>query len=308
MNVTDKHKGLTFVIAGTTLWGMSGVGAQYLFSHQAVEPGWLVGVRLAIAGILLVIWGAFSNFRALISIWRDRSDWLLLIAFALFGMIPSQFSYFMAVKYGNAPTATILQFLGPVFIIVYLALRHWRLPRRIDVISMLIALLGTYLLVTKGQFDSLQLAPAAVFWGVMAGVGQALYTLIPIRLLKKYDPKIITGWAMLIGSLVFMPHIVTTPIPRLDVLEWSAVLFVATFGTMFAYLLYLTSLNYIRPTTTGMLSSFEPLTATFLSIIILHTAFGLPEMLGGAMILATAFLQAFAVRRPRQAIKKASHQ
>ncbi|MCH5461914.1 DMT family transporter [Secundilactobacillus sp. HBUAS58055] len=306
--MTDKHKGLTFVIVGTTLWGMSGVAAQYLFSHQAVEPGWLVGVRLAIAGIMLVIWGALSNFNELISIWRNWADWLLLIVFALFGMIPSQFSYFMAVKYGNAPTATILQFLGPIFIIAYLALRYWRLPRRIDVISMLIALLGTYLLVTKGRFDSLQLAPAAVFWGVMAGVGQALYTLIPIRLLKKYDAKIVTGWAMLIGSLVFMPHIITTPIPKLTILDWSAVLFVATFGTMFAYLFYLTSLNYILPATTGMLSSFEPLTATFLSIIVLHTAFGLPEMAGGAMILATAFLQAFAVRNPGRIIKKASHQ
>nr|WP_252904420.1 EamA family transporter [Secundilactobacillus silagei] len=69
-------------------------------------------------------------------------------------MIPSQFSYFMAIKHGNAPTATILQFLGPIFIIIYVAIRHWRMPRRIDVISMLIALLGTYLLVTKGSFDS----------------------------------------------------------------------------------------------------------------------------------------------------------
>lgn len=308
MNVTDKHKGLAFVITGTALWGMSGVGAQYLFSHQAVEPGWLVGVRLAIAGILLVIWGAVSNFKELISIWQNRHDAILLVIFAICGMIPSQFSYFMAVKYGNAPTATILQFLGPIFIIVYLALRHWRLPRRIDVISMLIALLGTYLLVTKGRLDSLELAPAAVFWGVMAGVGQALYTLIPIRLLKKYDAKIVTGWAMLIGGLVFMPHLITTPIPRLSVLEWSAVLFVATFGTMFTYLFYLTSLNYILPATTGMLSSFEPLTATFLSIIVLHTAFGLPEMLGGALILATAFLQGLAVNKPTRIIKKASHQ
>ncbi|MFC6253778.1 DMT family transporter [Secundilactobacillus hailunensis] len=305
--MTDKHKGLTFAIVGTTLWGMSGVTAQYLFARQPIEPAWLVGIRLAIAGILLVIWGAFSNFHELISIWRDRHDWLLLIIFALCGMIPSQFSYFMAIKHGNAPTATILQFLGPIFIIIYVAIRHWRMPRRIDVISMLIALLGTYLLVTKGSFDSLQLAPAAVFWGVMAGVSQALYTLIPISLLKKYDAKIVTGWAMLIGSLVFMPHILTSPMPKLNVAGWLGVLFVATFGTMFAYLLYLKSLNFILPATTGMLSSFEPLTATFLSIVVLHTAFGLPEMLGGAMILATAFLQAWAVSRPKKAnIKKAS--
>lgn len=305
--MTDKHKGLFFAITGTTLWGISGVVAQYLFSRQPIEPGWLVGMRLAVSGVLLVIWGAVSNFHELISIWRDRHDWLLLIVFALFGMITSQFSYFMAIKYGNAPTATILQFLGPVFIIVFLALRYWRLPRQIDVISMLIALFGTYLLVTKGSFDSLRLAPTAVFWGLGAAISQALYTLIPIQLLKKYDAKIVTGWAMLLGSLVFLPHMILTPMPHLNVSGWVGVIFVATVGTMFAYLLYLKSLNYILPATTGMLSSFEPLTATFLSIVVLHTAFGLPEMLGGAMILATAFLQALAVSIPKESIKKASH-
>ncbi|KRK97521.1 drug metabolite transporter (DMT) superfamily permease [Secundilactobacillus odoratitofui DSM 19909 = JCM 15043] len=302
--MTDKRKGLTCAIVGTTFWGMSGVTAQYLFSKQPVEPGWLVGVRLAIAGLLLVIWSSVTNTKEVLAIWHHWQDWTLLIAFALFGMIPSQYSYFMAVKHGNAPTATILQFLGPLFIILYLAIRHWRLPRRIDAISMVIALFGTYLLVTKGQFDRLQLAPAAVFWGVMAGVGQALYTLIPIRLLQKYDAKVVTGWAMLIGSLVFMPHIVMTPLPNLNLMSWGGVLFVATFGTMFAYLLYLQSLNYILPATTGMLSSFEPFTATVLSILILHTAFGLPEMLGGAMILATAFLQAIAVSGPKPVPQK----
>nr|WP_281349185.1 DMT family transporter [Secundilactobacillus folii] len=169
---------------------------------------------------------------------------------------------------------------------------------------MAVALFGTYLLVTKGQFDSLQLAPAAVFWGVSAGVGQALYTLIPIRLLRQYDAKVVTGWAMIIGSLVFLPHNLSQPLPALNAVGWAGVLFVATFGTMFAYLLYLQSLDYILPATTGMLSSFEPLTATVLSIIVLHTAFGVPEMIGGAMILATAFLQAMAVRGPHPTTQK----
>lgn len=300
--MTSKSTGLTCAIVGTTFWGMSGVTAQYLFADQPIEPGWLVGVRLAIAGLLLIIWSSVTDRQQVLAIWRHWRDWALLIVFAFCGMVPSQYSYFMAVKHGNAPTATILQFLGPLFIIIYLALRHWKLPRRIDVISMIIALFGTYLLVTKGHLNSLQLAPAAVFWGVMAGVGQALYTLIPIRLLKVHDAKVVTGWAMLIGSLAFIPHIVATPVPQLPVLGWIGVLFVATFGTMFAYLLYLQSLNYIMPATAGVLSSFEPLTATVLSVVVLHTAFGLPEMAGGIMILATAFLQALAVRRPKRVV------
>lgn len=293
--MTTKTKGLICAIVGTTFWGMSGCAAQFLFSRQPVEPGWLVGVRLLISGVLLLGWSAITTPKQVMTVWHHKRDGLLLIAFALFGMVPSQFSYFMAVKYGNAPTATILQFLGPLFIIIYLAIANWQLPRRIDAISMVIALFGTYLLVTKGQFTSLQLAPPAIFWGVMAGVGQALYTLIPIHLLKTFDAKIVTGWAMLIGSVAFLPHLLTTPLPNLPAIGWAGVFFVATVGTMFAYLLYLQSLKYLKPSTTGMLSSFEPFTATVLSVVLLHTAFGLPEAFGGVMILATAFLQALAV-------------
>lgn len=293
--MTTKTKGLICAIVGTTFWGMSGCAAQFLFSDLAVKPAWLVSVRLLISGVLLLVWSTVTTPKQVMPVWHKKRDAALLVGFALFGMVPSQFSYFMAVKYGNAPTATILQFLGPLFIIIYLAIANWQLPRRIDAISMAVALFGTYLLVTKGQFTSLQLAPPAIFWGVMAGVGQALYTLIPIRLLKTYDAKVVTGWAMLIGSIAFLPHLLTTPMPKLPLIGWAGVLFVATVGTMFAYLLYLQSLQYLKPSTTGMLSSFEPFTATILSVVLLHTAFGLPETLGGIMILATAFLQAFAV-------------
>lgn len=55
-------------------------------------------------------------------------------------MMPSQLTYFLAVSYGNAATATVLQFLGPLFIIIYLALASRQWPRRVDVVSIVVAL------------------------------------------------------------------------------------------------------------------------------------------------------------------------
>ena len=61
---------------------------------------------------------------------------------------------------------------------------------------------------------------------------------------------------------------------------------------MFAYLLVLGSLNYISPVATGMLSAFEPLTATTLAVTRLHIAFGPAEWLGGILIILNTLLQA----------------
>ncbi|MGO5154841.1 EamA family transporter [Ligilactobacillus ruminis] len=69
----------------------------------------------------------------------------------------------MAIRYGNVSTATILQFLGPVFIIVCLAIQYRKLPRRIDVISLMIAVLGTILIVKNGKIGKLALSAAFCF-------------------------------------------------------------------------------------------------------------------------------------------------
>lgn len=289
---SNKFKGISLAVGGSILWGISGTVAQYLFNNFVITPVWIVGVRLLFAGLLLVTISTLQNGKAAWQIWRNKTDRRQLIAFAVFGMLASQLSYFMAIQAGNAATATILQFTGPLYIIIYLAISQHQLPRRIDAISIVVALTGTFLLVTKGHLNSLSLAPLAVIWGLLSGVSQASYTLIPRSLLQKYDAKLIVGWGMLVGSIPFLP-IVTTQVPHSFAgPELVAIGYIIIFGTIFSYLFYLQSLNYIAPATTGMLSSIEPLTATTLAILLLGVKMSGIELIGAVLILATVFLQA----------------
>lgn len=52
---------------------------------------------------------------------------------------------------------------------------------------------------------------------------------------------------------------------------------------------YLTSLRFIQPSVTSMLSSFEPLTAIVLSFIFLQTVLGKWQIIGARAILARFF-------------------
>ena len=228
----QKLKGVIFAVVGAIFWGASGIFTQMLFTDAGVQPLWLVGIRLFFAGLLLVIWSSLKDLRQLGTIWKNRHDAMLLILFAFLGMVPSQLTYFLAISAGNAATATILQFLGPVFILLYVAFATRQMPRRIDFVSITLALIGTYLLVTRGRLTSLSLAPAAVFWGIMAGVSQALYTLLPRTLLAKYDARAVTGWSMLLGSLPFLPQYVLRRNPVLTLPNLGAIAFVVIFGTM----------------------------------------------------------------------------
>lgn len=290
--MTNKQKGFFYAIFGPVLWGFSGSIAQYLFTEESIPTQWIVGIRLLIAGLLLVIWCYFIDSRELFAILKKPRYIVQLLAFGLLGMLPAQYTYFMAIKYGNAPTATVLQFLGPLFIILYISLRKLQMPRRIDIISIFLAILGTFLLVTHGHINQLMLSPAAVAWGVGAGISQASYTLLPRELLQRFDARIVTGWSMLLGGIVFAPFADLTHVPHLTGIAWLCILFIIIGGTMFSYLFYLQSLNYLTPATTGMLSAFEPLTATILAITVLNTKVSTAEIAGALLILGITFLQA----------------
>ncbi|WP_268913342.1 EamA family transporter [Lentilactobacillus sp. SPB1-3] len=296
---TNNHsaKGIFYVVLGAILWGVSGTIAQYVFTTYHASPVWVVGVRLFFAGSFLIIWSLITDGAKVLQIFKNRHDTIILILFGLLGMMPSQLCYFSAVNYSNAPTATVLQNLGPLFIIIYVAIISSKLPRRIDTISIVIALLGTFMLATNGHFDQLALTPRGLFWGVMAGVATAVYTLMPRHLLRKYDARFVIGWAMLIGGLPFLYNTFTNtgglPLTP-DLLFWVAIIVVV--GTVFTYYFYLSSLKYISATTTGMLGAFEPLTATILAVTVLGTPLTSVELIGGALILLTTFIQALGTK------------
>ena len=186
-----------------------------------------------------------------------------------------------------------------MFIIIYLALRSRSLPQRVDVISIIIAFAGILLLVTHGQWGALAISPAGVFWGVGSGLGAALYTLLPAKLLRQFSAQLVTGGGMLFAALVLSPLLFLQGPGKLSGLELLGIAYVTVFGTLLAYLLYLQSMHYLRPTTVGMLGVFEPLSATIFAISFMGEHFGVAEVLGGLLVLSTTFLQMLPVAKKR---------
>lgn len=229
-----QTKGVLLAAGGASLWGGSGAAAQYLFSTTNISTTWLVAVRLITAGILLTAISIARTPQQVRAITHQRRNLGYLLAFAVLGMMNSQLSYFLAVKYSNAPTATVIQYLQPVIIIVWLAFVQRQWPRRIDCISIVIALIGTFYLVTGGRLDTLTLTPAALFWGLWCAVAAALYTLLPQPLLKKYDALAVCGLAMLVSGILLIPSLLTIPWPHLSIADWWLVIYIIVGGTMFS--------------------------------------------------------------------------
>ncbi|MCL5458922.1 DMT family transporter [Loigolactobacillus coryniformis] len=286
-----RQRGIILAIAGPLLWGFSGIAAQYLFTVDQVSPQWLVGIRMLGAGVLLLGFGYLTQPHPMLTLWHQPRAIGALLIFSFIGMLPAQLTYFMAIKYSNAATATILQFLSPVLIILYFALRQWRRPRGIDLLSMALALLGTFLLVTHGQLTRLSISPTGLVWGLLTALSTAIYTIFPRKLLREFSAVPVVGWSMLLGGCGFLPFALRQP-AHLNLPGLATVAFVVVFGTLFAYLFILQSLRFIAPTVTSLLGAFEPLTSTILTVLIFQVQFGWPEAVGTLLILATTGLQA----------------
>lgn len=292
-----QTKGILLAAGGASLWGGSGAAAQYLFSTSNITTSWLVAIRLLTAGILLTIWSIYKKPQQIHNIITNRFNIVILLMFSILGMMNSQLTYFLAVKYSNAPTATVIQYLQPVIIIIWLALAQHKWPRRIDNISITIALIGTFFLVTGGHINTLTLTPLALFWGIWCAFAAAFYTMLPRQLLQKFDALTVCGLAMLVSGIILIPILLTGPFPALTGWQWLLVIYIVIGGTMFSYTMFLQSIRYISPAATGILSAFEPLIATLLAVTLLGTRLTIVAVIGSLLILLTTFLQAIPVDR-----------
>lgn len=295
--MTKQTKGILLAAGGASLWGGSGAAAQYLFSNTNISTSWLVAVRLLVAGIMLTGWSLWRQPRQVHAIITSRYNLVTLLVFALAGMMNSQLTYFLAVKYSNAPTATVIQYLQPVIIIIWLALAQRKWPQRIDGISIVIALIGTFYLVTGGHLNTLTLTPIALFWGIWCAFAAAFYTMLPRPLLQQFDALTVCGLAMLISGIVLIPCLITNPLPQLSAWQWLLIIYIVVGGTMFSYTMFLQSIRYISPAVTGILSAFEPLVATLLAVTLLGTRLTLAAICGSLLILLTTVLQAIPLNR-----------
>lgn len=286
-------RGVICTLLGGACWGFSGSCGQYLFHNYGVDPAWLTVVRMIGAGTCVAVFMLLRHRDRVKACFNDRGDALTLVVYGILGLLFSQYTYLAAINYTNAGTATVLQYTGPVLLMMLVCVWERRLPSVREVVAILLVLVGTFLIATHGDIHSLMISEKGLFWGVLSAVSMVFYTLLPKKIMPKYGAVMVTGLGTLIGGIAFF--IMMRPWPLLIELEWQGVLAVCGMvfcGTLIAHPLYLQGVNDIGPVKASMLASVEPVSATVLSVVWLKSEFGVMDLVGFACILATVFLLA----------------
>lgn len=283
-------KGTILTLVAGIAWGLSGTSGQYLMTH-GFPVLVLTNIRLLIAGLLLVLYMLLTNRRKLVEMLKDQKAMMSLTLFALLGLLLNQFAYLKSIYESNAGTATVLQYVCPVGILAYTCLKDCVAPTVTEVLSMILAVGGTFLIATHGQFNQLSVTPAGLFWGLFAAFTYALYILIPIQLIKMWGSISVIGVGMMLAGIVL------TPFSGISHFHWQlsmevylALAGIILVGTIIAYTLFLKGTSLVGPVKSSLLAAVEPISAVFFAFLIMHEQFYFLDFVGMFMILSAVAL------------------
>lgn len=289
--------GIILTLLGATLWGVSGTSVQFIGNFRNMNLEWLLTMRLITAGLLTVLYGWIRQGNAVFNVFRNWRDTLGLVIFGVFGMALCQYTYFRSIVIAGAGIATVLQYLAPSMIIIYLLVRYGKRPSTGEIISVILALVGTICLMGNNGFSFESFRSDVLFWGLLSAVGVAVYSVSPVRLLATYGTIPIVGFGMLLSGLVAavlfqQPHSYAT----WDVWTVVGCFNVVFLGTIVSFNAYLEGVKRIGAVSGSILSSIEPISAAFFGWALLGNQFNWVGILGMAMIIATVIIIALEKR------------
>lgn len=287
--------GVALTILGGFFWGLSGACGQYMFQEKGATARWMVPIRLTIAGLLIVCYYIGREKKAAFRIWKKKRDVRDLLIYGLLGLMLCQYTYFQTIEYSNAGTATVIQYLSPVFILVIVCLMERRIPKPVEVTALVCAILGIFLIATHGDPTSMVISRKALGIGIFSAFTVVIYNMAPRRLLLFYPTPYLLGWGMVVGgvvlSLIFKPWSHPVAIDPELLAAFAAVILL---GTICAFSLYMQGVKLIGPSRASLYACVEPIAAAVLSAVWLGVPFAPMDLLGFALIIATILMLGFA--------------
>ena len=306
--MTDRVKGSILALGGAACWGISGCMGQYLFTTEGMSATWLTPIRLFLAGLILCAYYAIKDHRLLFAPWKNGRDRLDLLIYGIAGVSCCQFLYFLTIDLSTAGIATILQDVSPAMILVVACVLGRRVPRVFEIVSILMAMIGVFLLTTHGSLTDLAVSPAALAAGLLCSVCVVIYTMWPKHLQSKYPTPMLQGWAFLMGGvlfcLLFRPwEAGYVPGP----MGYVGIATVVCVGNLLAFCCYMQGVKLIGPQKSSLYSFAEPATAAIISTVVLGSPFTLWDALGFACIFVMLVLLSRGGHPTEQAAKKPRH-
>lgn len=288
--MTEKRWGTLITLIAGIAWGLSGVSGQYLIG-RGMSVQVITSMRLMVSGLVLLGLCAVTARRNLLALLKNGRAVLAVSLFALFGLALNQLAYLQAIAYTNAATATVLQYLCPILVLAYTCLKDRQRPTGVEVISIVLAIVGTFFIATHGQLTELAITPLGLVWGLFSALTYALYIILPAQVIDQYGSLSVIGLGMLMGGLMVTLGLQTWQEPlQLDSGSMFGLVGIVGVGTIFAYTVFLKGVTMVGPVNASLLASIEPVASIIFAVWLVNEVFTSMDLVGMFCILLAVLL------------------
>jgi len=293
MRRTDAVGILMYLVAAF-LFGLNGALAKLAIT-SGLDVTRLTQMRNAGAMLVLVAVVLATNRRGFRV---PRDQWAFLLAYGVVAFVLVQFLYFFTISRLPLGIGTLLSFLAPVVVALWVRFGR-RQPVGVGLwIGIGLTLAGLALVAQVWQ--GLTLDPIGLLSGLAVAGCLALYWLLGEAGQRRRDPVSLTMWGFILATAtwsVLAPWwsfpwtqltVDTVPtstgFPALP--TWAVMVWVILLGTVIPFLLVLGSLRRIGAERSGVVATTEPLWAGAIAVVMLGESLTVVQILGALIVIA----------------------
>lgn len=284
MNITKEKMKIIFAML---IWGTIGVFVRQI-SLNSME----------IAFFRAIIGSGFIFFLGLLTGKKFDLKSLKknLSILVLSGMIISinWIFLFQGYKYTTISNATLSYYFAPVFIAILSTLVLKEKLSTKKALCILGAMIGLFLILKSGDKSDISSYnhTKGILYGLAGAVSYAIVIILNkfIKGLPSFD---ITLIQLFVAGIILLPFIIgqnTLKLSTIDIKSWIFIIVLGTIHTGIAFLLYFSAIREVEGQSIAVLSYIDPIFAVLISAIFLGESIGIPQIIGGVLILGSAYL------------------
>lgn len=282
----DSKKGYFFAIASAVIFGVTPLIAKMIYARGGNAIS-LVFYRFFLPIPILYFAAIKTGCKDMKLSISDFKKILIIV----FGYATTPLLLYSSYNYISVGAASTLHFTYPVFIMIGLALFYKLKPKKIEVISVIIAMIGILMIMDFKELDSF-IGFALAF---ISGITYAVYSfyLDKSGLNKMNIFKICFYMATFSSILVLVFSLVTQSfVYRFSLETWILTFGFAVFISVIAVVFYQMGIKLIGSQKTSILSTFEPVTSIVLGLVFFSELITLQKAVAILCIITASLLLA----------------
>lgn len=271
------------VIASTFFWG-SNFNAAHAIAGD-VPPLTAAADRFGIAFIIFLLLRLIQGKAESQLRWQDGFS---LIPLGIVGVFGFNYAFFTAMHTTSALNAALIMALSPMLSVIFSA---WMLKTHIknnQYFGIILAFLGVTLVITGGNFARLHIAVGDA-WMLGACTVWSLYSVGAKKFAGHIPSLQLARWTVSIGAIALMLTAYGIEDPITDIAQLSfknhvILFYMATAGTVFAYIGWLKGVHFLGPDKSAIAFNLVPVFTLIVSIA-LGTLPNMIQLLGMFLVL-----------------------